>query len=294
MQTRLPALLVAIFVLAPPAPADDGHALPLWQVNGTRNRVYLLGSIHLLREQDHPLPAAIYAAYDDAESLVMELDMDDMDPVEGQVLTNELGLIKDGRELKDLMGSDHYAEAEQLAVAAQVPLALLANAEPWFAAMNVEIMLLMRMGFNPALGVDTHFAELAKADDKEIAGLESLRQQLEFLDGLSARAQRDMLLQALAEGADLQESMDDVIDAWKNGDVAYLEKNLLAEMEDYAELNQVIVVDRNLAWSDRIEAMLEDGDDYLVVVGTLHLVGDDGLPNLLKSRGYDVVQLRAQ
>jgi len=224
----------------------------------------------------------------------MELDMDDMDPVEGQVLTNELGLIKDGRELKDLMGSDHYAEAEQLAVAAQVPLALLANAEPWFAAMNVEIMLLMRMGFNPALGVDTHFAELAKADDKEIAGLESLRQQLEFLDGLSARAQRDMLLQALAEGADLQESMDDVIDAWKNGDVAYLEKNLLAEMEDYAELNQVIVVDRNLAWSDRIEAMLEDGDDYLVVVGTLHLVGDDGLPNLLKSRGYDVVQLRAQ
>ena len=217
--------------------------------------------------------------------------MDDMDPVEGQVLTNELGLIKDGRTLSDLMGSDLYREAEVLAAAAQIPLALLANSEPWYAAMNVEIMLLMRMGFNPQLGVETHFQQMAESDAKEILGFETMRQQLEFLDGLSPGAQRDMLMQALTEGIELDEMMDSMIEAWKSGDVAFLEDNLLADMQDYPELHRVIVVDRNLDWTDQIEQLLDDDLDYLVIVGTLHLVGEDGVPNLLKSRGHEVAQL---
>jgi len=291
MRPTLPALLAVLIAYASPVSAAEGHALPLWQVSGRHNRVYLLGSIHLLREQDYPLPRAVFAAYEDAESLVMELDMDDMDPVEGQLLSNELGLIKDGRELRDLMGAAPYAEAEKLALAAQVPLALLANAEPWFAAMNVEIMLLMRMGFNPALGIEAHLTELAQADGKTITGLETLRQQFELLDGLSPAAQREMLLQALAEGADMQETMEGMIEAWKTGNVDYLAENLLAEVTGYPELKRVIVVDRNRDWTDRIETLLDDADDYLVIVGTLHLVGEDGVPNLLQARGHEVIQL---
>ena len=122
-QVRLLAVLILI---SSNASGDDAiHPLPLWQVDGELNRVYLLGSIHLLREQDYPIPSAIYDAYTDAEELFMELDMDDMDPVEGQVLTKELGLIQDDRTLSDLMGSDLYREAESLAAAAQIPIALL-------------------------------------------------------------------------------------------------------------------------------------------------------------------------
>jgi uncharacterized protein YbaP (TraB family) len=271
---------------------DDGQALSLWQVGGESNTIYLLGSIHMLRAQDHPLPPAIYAAYDDAEKLIMELDMDDLNPVDSQALSNELGLIQDGRTLSDLMGEALYAEAEQLAVTAQIPLALLANAEPWFAAMNVEIMLLMRMGFNPSLGVESALLERAQADGKEILGFETIRQQLEFLDGLSQEAQREMLIQALADGADMREMMDGMIEAWRTGDVAYLEKNLLADMQDYPELNQTIVVDRNVNWTNEIEDMLDDDIDYLIVVGTLHLVGEDGVPQLLEARGHEVTQLR--
>jgi len=281
-----------ISLVASAASADDtGHALPLWQVHGQHNRVYLLGSIHLLREQDYPIASAIYDAYEDADKLIMELDMDDMDPVDGQILTNELGLIKDGRTLSDLMGADLYREAEILAAAAQIPIALLANSEPWYAAMNVEIMLLMRMGFNPQLGVETHFQQMAQSDAKEILGFETMRQQLEFLDGLSPGAQRDMLMQALTEGVELDEMMDSMIDAWQNGDVSFLEDNLLADMEDYPEMNQVIVVDRNVDWTNQIEDLLDDEIDYLIIVGTLHLVGEDGVPNLLRSRGHEVSQL---
>jgi len=85
--------------------------------------------------------------------------------------------------------------------------------------------------------------------------------------------------------------MDAMIEAWRNGDVQFLEDNLLADMANYPELNQVVVVDRNLAWTRDIEALLDDSDDYLIIVGTLHLVGANGVPELLKSRGHQVVQL---
>jgi uncharacterized protein YbaP (TraB family) len=285
-------VLAFILVFVPTAWADDGHRLPLWQVDGNQNRVYLLGSIHLLREQDHPLPAAIYEAYEDAEMLYMELDMDDMDPFEGQALTNELGLIKDGGTLRDLMGPDLFAQAATLAESAQIPLGLLEKSEPWFAAMNVEIMLLMRIGFNPVYGIESHLMERASADAKEIQGFETMRQQLEFLDGLSQQAQQEMLIQALSEGDEMQDTMDSMIHAWRTGDTEFLEDNLLADMDDYPELNKIIVVDRNLAWTDVIEDLLDDPIDYLIIVGALHLVGEEGVPELLESRGYQVNQMR--
>ncbi len=81
----------------------------MWQIDGMNNRIYLLGSIHLLREKDHPIPSAIYDAYDDAETLIMELDMDDVDPIATQAMTVELGLIQDDRTLADLLGPETYA-----------------------------------------------------------------------------------------------------------------------------------------------------------------------------------------
>ena len=288
---RLVILLLFAGLVPATTLADSGHPLSLWQIQGESNRIYLLGSIHLLREQDHPLPSAIYDAYEDSDKLIMELDMDDMDPIEGQTLSNQLGLIQDGRTLRDLTGETLYAEAEVLAEAMQVPLALLAQSEPWYAAMNIEIMLLMRIGFNPQFGVETSLMNLAVAESKEILGLETLRQQLEFLDGLSEAAQRDMLMQALSEGVDMQDTMDSMIDAWREGDVEYLEDNLLTDMQDYPELNRVIVDDRNLDWTNQIEALMDDEIDYLIVVGALHLVGDNGVPNLLSERGHEVVQL---
>ena len=284
--------LTAVLVLAGTSRADDGHLLPLWQVDGEQNRIFLLGSIHLLREQDHPIPDAIYSAYEEAETLYMELDMDDMDPFEGQALTNELGLIKDGRTLRDLMGPDLFAQAATLAESAQIPLGLLEKSEPWLAAMNVEIMLLMRIGFNPVFGIENQFMERAKADGKEILGFETMRQQLEFLDGLSEEAQREMLMQALSESGEMQDMMDGMIEAWRTGDTDFMEENLLADMENYPELNRIIVVDRNIAWTDAIEALLDDPVDYLIIVGALHLIGDNGVPSLLESRGHSVSQMR--
>lgn len=286
------ALFLATVLLVSVLPASvAAHPLTMWQIEGETNRVYLLGSVHLLRKQDHPLPAAIDAAYEDAEVLVMELDMDDLDPSLVQTFTNRLGVIQDDRTLKDLMGDARYAEAAAAAEALDIPLDMLAKAEPWYAAITVEQLVLMRIGFNPLYGVELHMTRQAQRDGKPIEGLETVEEQLGFLDGLSPEAQNDLLIQTLEEGGEISLLMDDMIGAWRTGDIGYLEDTILSEMAQYPEIYDAIVVARNRRWVDTITEFLDDEDDYLVIVGALHLIGDDGVPAMLEERGIKTGQM---
>ena len=284
--------LLALLCL-PPAVGAEIPPSTLWLAEGLQNRVYLLGSVHLLRESDYPLPAVIDVAYEDAEAVIMEIDMDDIDPMATQGLVNRLGVLDDDTTLRDLMGAEKYAEAAEAAAELDIPLEMLDRSEPWLAAMTVEEMLLFRMGFNPLLGVEMHLTARAGSDGKPIAGFETVEEQLLFLDNLSIEAQREMLLQTLRDSAQLQTLMDSIISAWRRGDVAYLEETLLADLQRYEELNEVLVVNRNRRWVGEIKELLTHADDYLIVVGALHLVGDSGVPRLLRSEGIDVRQFNA-
>lgn len=290
MQTRLAIALVLTWFCQ--ASWADGHPVTMWLAEGAQNRVYLLGSVHLLRESDHPLPAVIDAAYEDAESIVMEIDMDDIDPFAMQGLVTELGLLPDDESLSDIMGNEMYAQAYEAAEELDIPLDMLARSEPWLAAITVEEMLLMRLGFNPMLGVEMHLTSRAIRDGKPVEGFETIEEQLRFMDELSIAAQNEMLLQTLRESADLQSIMDDVINAWRRGDTTFLEETLLADMQQYEELNRILVVDRNHRWMKTIRELLTLDDDYLIVVGALHMVGEDGVPNLLKASGVAIQQMQ--
>ncbi|HEX5787088.1 MAG TPA: TraB/GumN family protein [Woeseiaceae bacterium] len=284
-------MLCLLWLLPAVASAETSHPLPMWLADGERNRVYLLGSVHLLRATDHPLPRTMETAYEDAEALVMELDMDDVDPLAVQTTTNRLGLLHDGRTLADVLGQARYREAEAAARALELPFELLAKTEPWFAAVTIEQLILLRIGFNPTYGIEMHMAAQAARDGKSIAGLETVEEQLAVLDGLSPEAQGALLLQALSEGSNAPAYMDRMIDAWRHGDSAFFETLLREEFRPNRELYEAIVVRRNRAWVDDIAVLLDDEIDYLVIVGALHLVGEDGLPRLLAEQGIATRQL---
>lgn len=286
---RYIATFFLLVLVAPALRADT--PLSLWEVPGRSNTIYILGSVHLLREQDHPLAARIGEVYDEAEAIYMEIDMDDLDPLAAQSAINRLGVLKDDTTLASLLGAEAYGAALAAAKDIEIPLHLLAKSEPWLAAITVEQMMLSRLGFNPAYGVEMTMMAKAAADGKPIYGFEELEEQLEFLDDLSLDAQRDMLLQTLSESAKLESLMDGLISAWKTGDVAFFEETILEDMQDFPELYRVIVSERNERWVETIEELLTNEDDYLIVVGALHLVGEDGVPTLLENRGYTVTQL---
>ena len=283
-------LLLPVGILAD----SPGHPVTMWLAEGATNRVYLLGSVHLLRREDHPLPAVIDSAYDDAELLFMELDMDDLDPLATQATINRIGMLEEGQTLQDVMGDELYAEALATAQDLDIPLEMLERTEPWYAAITVEQLALARIGFNPLYGVEMHMMQKASRDGKPIEGFESVEEQLGLLDGLSLDAQRELLMQTLTESKSTMEIMDDLIRAWRTGDIAYMEDSLLKDVAKYPELYDTIVADRNRNWVETIDELLDERDDYLVIVGALHLVGEDGVPRLLEQRGFTVRQLREE
>lgn len=285
------AICFVLPVLSEPL-AGAEHPVTLWQVDGDTNSIFILGSIHLLRKSDYPIPSVIYDVYDEAEVLIMELDMDDVDPMQTQALVRELGMLADGKSLEDEIGSRAYAKAAALADELQLPLSMLASSKPWLAAVMAETLILTRVGFDPMQGIEMHLMAKARSDGKEILGFETERQQLEMLDGLSMPAQRDMLLQTLEDGGRIEQLLNEIIDAWRYGNTRFMEQTLLSDMSGNDELYDTIVVDRNRDWVQQIEGLLDGSDDYLVIVGTMHLVGKDGVPRLLTRRGLEVTQMQ--
>jgi len=291
-KARVLCAAMCVTCIAACASAPGGHPLLLWRVAGDSNDVYLLGSVHLLRESDYPVPSAIAEAYEQSDTLVMELDLDDIDRAATEQLVKELAHVKDGGSLESQLGPAAFKAASEHAERAQLSLDTLRLNDPWFAAITVEQIVLRRNGFDPSFGIENHLATKAAVDGKEILGLESMRQQLEILDNLPLPAQRALLLQALEKSETLGRVMDELIRAWRYGDTGYLEATLLPEIRSNPELYDALVVRRNEAWLPQIEQMLAEPSDYLVVVGALHLIGPDGIPEMLRSRGNTLVQLR--
>ena len=288
---RLVLVAILVFLTSASAADESNHAVTLWKVKGASNSVFLLGSIHLLRPEDYPLPTALDAAYDEAEVLIMEIDMDDMDPLAAQIAFTKYGMLQDEQTLQGLMGNDLYREALAAADAIDIPLEMLSKTDLWYAAMTIEIMMLSRIGFDPSLGVEMYMMSKAQNDGKPIEGFETAEEQVLFLDGMSLEAQREMLMSTLIESAKIGEVMDELIDAWHTGDTAALEDGMLVELAQHEELAKALVTDRNVRWLNQIEPLLDDKDDYLIVVGALHLIGAEGVPALLQGNGHNVQQL---
>lgn len=275
--------------------AFAGHAgagAPLiWKLTGERNTVWLMGSVHVLRESDYPLPAAYDGAYAAAETLVTEIDLDDLDPLEVQRVLTTRGLADPSESLRGLIGEDAYAAAAQKAEAIGLDINQLNAIEPWYAALTVVQLRLIGLGYDPRYGVDEHFARRAAADGKPVRGLETVDEQLAIFDELSPAMQREFLLQALDDAAAMEGELEELLAAWKNGDADYLERELLGSLKEHPALYKDLVLRRNRSWIEPVQALRRDTGDVLVIVGALHLIGDDSVVEMLRAEGFEIERL---
>ncbi|HEY4369908.1 MAG TPA: TraB/GumN family protein [Steroidobacteraceae bacterium] len=269
-------------------PAAETHHT-LWSVKGRTNTVYLLGSVHFLRPTEQ-LPAAVDAAYKDAEKLVMEIDMDDLDPLAAQQTTMELGMLPADRTLEAELGADAYAKVAKQAHELGLEPQILNRLRPWLAAMTLVQLQLVKQGLDPESGVEQQLTARAVADRKPITGFETLQEQLGMLANLSRDQQREFLLYSVEDAEQAARDIDELIAAWRQGDTKALGQLLSREFERYPALYRPLTVDRNRRWVPQIEALLNEKDDYLVVVGALHLVGKNSVIELLEKDNYKVTQ----
>jgi uncharacterized protein YbaP (TraB family) len=184
-----------------------------------------------------------------------------------------------------------FASAALSSDVSGIDIRALGPLKPWLVALTMTSLQLQKLGFDPNAGVDRYLAARAMKSGKTMAALETVAFQIGLMDQLSQRDQESMLRQSLAEMDRLENSLDRIIRSWITGDVASLEALLLSAMREYPAVHQKIIVDRNRRWLPQIETIIEHGDPTLVVVGAAHLIGKDGVIELLKSRGYRVEQM---
>jgi uncharacterized protein len=286
------ALLVAAATAAMPTASVAAERSVVWSVRGEHNTVYLFGSIHVLRPGDVGLPRAAEQAYDDAEQLVMEIDMDDpavSDPAAIAAQMQHHAQLPAGQSLQSVLGPDYPAVAARLRAAGLEP-ALVDGFTPWFVGMMVLQLEIARRGFDPAHGIEQQVTRRAAADRKPILGLETPADQFAVLAGLSLPGQKRFLLMTLEESAQADAELEQLLNAWRSGDTVTLAQVLSDEFEEFPELYRPLTEDRNRAWVEQLDELLDDRDDYLVVVGALHLVGRNSVVDLLRQRGYRVIQ----
>lgn len=291
---RLVPLIVVLASLLPLNSAARAGTLPLWELHGTRNRILIMGSIHFLRAKDHPLADELIDAYQNADALYMEIDMDDVNPFSAKLIMTELGTDPDGRTLQELLGTSVYSEVSKKAQTLGVDLALVDNSEPWFAALLITQLRLMKLGFDPSFGVEQQFLERARVDGKEIYGLETMQEQLASLNELPLSAQRKFLIQTLDEIAEVDSDMDNIVGAWKTGDTQTLEQTLLVGLGDTPVVYDSLLAQRNENWVKAIRGLTDDPENYLIIVGAMHLVGDASVLRMLAASGYPSTQLSSR
>lgn len=293
------ALLAIVFGLSLGAAAVAAQESPatqetsrscLWQVSSEKGTLFLLGTVHLLKPGTHTVSPAAEAAFEQAQTILLELDLDQAESPATQQLFVRKALLQ-GETLKAKVSSETLALAKEKTEAMGLAFDRLRNLKPWSLSLSLSLFKLQTLGFDPEHGVDRYYFDQGKQAGKKMGALETMEFQLDLFDGMSDRLQEEFLLQTLGELDRLGEETEQLVQAWSGGEVEVLEELMQKSFEDYPNLYQRLVVDRNKNWVLRIEPLLDRPGTTLVVVGALHLVGADSVVELLKKQGYAVKQL---
>lgn len=263
----------------------------LWKIDSEYNTVYLLGSIHVLRQEDHPLPKLMEEAFDDADALVFETDIASAETEETQdiVLSKAMG---DGPDtFQTMLTEATYDMAIQEAKELGFDLQQLGFSEPWYVALQIGKLKYYQLGFEPEYGVDEYFYNKAQQEGKDVYALETWEHHFDSFDQLNWSDQEILLLGSFAELDNVEASTEALVDAWRSGDTVALNMRLEQTKEHLPDVYAKSIYKRNENWLPQIEGFLQQGDDYMVIVGALHFAGPDGLITLLQNEGYSVEQV---
>jgi len=263
----------------------------VWLATKADNKVYLGGTIHMLRPNDYPLPSAYETAYRAADNLYFEIDIDLMNDPAGQLSMLQRLMYTDGRTLQSVLTAEAYQTLTDYVAKFSMPMMMLQNMKPGMLISTLELLEFQIRGFTPE-GVDVHFHQRAKADGKSIYAFETVDEQIGFIETMGEGEESEYVLLSLRDLEKIDSDIESMISIWRNGASDDLVELFVEDMEQNTPgVYQSLLLDRNHKWMPILEAMFDDADTELVLVGVAHLVGDDGLVELLRARGYQVEQL---
>jgi uncharacterized protein YbaP (TraB family) len=261
-----------------------------WRMQGSNCIVHLLGSVHVLKDEHYPLPAVFESAFSNANIVVFETDIGGMMKPETQSKLLGKAMLPDGVFLKDHLSKETYASLQGYLKDNGLPEMIVSKLRPGFAMMTLVMLEVQKLGFQAEQGMDLYFYRRAQKQKKSIRELESLEFQVGLICELDKEEGESLVKSTLDELKDAKHKFEELLGAWQRGNEAELEKILNEANRKEPELMKRLVTDRNARWTPQIEDLARGTNNVAVVVGAAHLVGKDGVVDMLRRRGWTVTQ----
>lgn len=253
----------------------------IWQATKGELTFTIMGSIHAGKQSFYPLPPLIDKRLHRADALIVEVD-----------LINDIDItLPDSRPTRTLITDTQKKALDIIAQEINVPLPSLLNMPPWQTALSLQIAQTTLAQLDSDFGVDLYFLRQSHHSNIPVISLETVQQQLELLthagqDGIT------FLSETLTDWALAKEVTPCLIQAWEQGDGQKLTAIVTAQNRNNNGFTEKLLADRNHQWLAILTNFQRvPAGDYVVVVGALHLYGQQGLLNLLKENGFSVTLL---
>lgn len=261
-----------------------------WEVTKGKSTVYLMGSMHSGRPDFYPLPKEIETAFSSSEKLVVEVDITRLDPAASMQAVYKYAAMPAGKSLSSALSPELGALLEKHCKQHQVPCSAFEAFQPWFVAMQLVEAELKKTDFKPTLGIDWYFLGRARAV-QDIDELETLDSQMKLFSQFSVEEQALFLKQTLLDLKESQSFLNEMAENWRRGNAAALEEQLLEPFREQKEtkaLFEALFTTRNQSMALAVERYLLGDEDVFFVVGAGHMVGKQGIVDLLTNKGYKV------
>jgi hypothetical protein len=269
------------------------HAQPLensllWKITGhdIGETSYLYGTFHLLCPGDLVISEETKEAFKSSEQLVLELDFDDP----GMLVAMQQGMfMKDGITAKDYLDEKEYALVSDFFTSKMgLPFEQLSGLKPFFLS---SMTLLYFLDCQPA-SPEQRFTEMAGEQGIEVLGLETVEEQLGFIDDIPLEDAAEMLVTGIEVLEDSDAMTDEMVSTYLEGDLDGIREIIDTYMgEEYAEISEDLVTARNRDWIPKIERLIKEKPSF-IAFGAGHLPGEDGVIELLRKEGYSVEPLQ--
>lgn len=290
-QSKITATLIAwlAFVVSLPLLAEDAM---VWQVTDGQHSLYLVGTIHVLRDEDLPLPALLDRVYEQSHSLALETDLGAAQSAAFIQKLQQQSVREDGKSLQQRLSPATWERLQRYSRERGIPLQMLQPLKTGMAVLTLLSMELQRAGVD-AQGVDLRYYQRALADQRELLWLESNDEQLKTLLFTDEQEHDSYVQQTLDDLQSLPQTIETMISAWREGDQAVLLELLIEPLQQQNPVQyQALLARRNHNWVALLMDWLKTPQTEMVLVGAAHLLGEDSVQALLRKKGLRVERLR--
>lgn len=255
------------------------------------NQLWVLGSVHLGDPSMYPLDSMVTHAWDSSDELVLELDLDKTSPKMMMKWIVNKGMYPEGQSLQQEISDTLLLRLNSLLTKIGVQPHRFQNFRPWMICIQLSGSMMEQQGLAKEWGVDYRFMHLAKAEGRPLIALETHEEQLSSLESLSLVEPAAVLEWCVDDAEELLRAPHKLIDCWKTGDAECLSELVLEGPLVNPEMQVVresFFDKRNVRMVDRLHGFVRKNRSYFMVVGTGHLLGEQGIINLLMQKGWDL------